>query len=59
MVGIGRPYCYGLAIAGAAGVVEVLHSILAEMNITMNLSGWQTVSDLAATELSSRSTVPG
>jgi transposase len=58
MVGIGRPYCYGLAIAGTAGVVEVLQSILAEMNITMNLSGWQTVSDLAAAELSSRSTAP-
>jgi lactate 2-monooxygenase len=38
-VGIGRPYIYGLALAGEAGVEAVLRNILAELDLTMALSG--------------------
>jgi len=36
---IGRPYVYGLALAGAAGVRAVLQGLLAELDLTMALSG--------------------
>ncbi|EED16899.1 FMN dependent dehydrogenase, putative [Talaromyces stipitatus ATCC 10500] len=43
MVLIGRPYAYGLAIAGEAGVTHVLRCILADLNLTLHLSGIQSV----------------
>jgi len=36
---IGRPYTYGLAIAGEAGVREVLENLIAEMDLTIGLLG--------------------
>ena len=36
---IGRPYAYGLAIAGEAGVRDVLRGLLAEFDLTLALSG--------------------
>ena len=45
-VGIGRPYAYGLAIGGAAGVVHVLRSILAEADLIMAVDGYPTLADL-------------
>jgi len=36
---IGRPYVYGLALAGASGVRAVLQGLLAELDLTMALSG--------------------
>jgi isopentenyl diphosphate isomerase/L-lactate dehydrogenase-like FMN-dependent dehydrogenase len=42
MVLIGRPYAYGLAIAGEAGVSHVLRSILADL--TLHLGGIKSVS---------------
>jgi isopentenyl diphosphate isomerase/L-lactate dehydrogenase-like FMN-dependent dehydrogenase len=36
---IGRPYLWGLAAGGEAGVVAVLRSILAELDLTIGLSG--------------------
>mgnify|MGYP001361141025 CR=1 FL=1 len=38
-VGIGRPYVYGLSIAGQAGVQTVLEYLLAELDIIMALNG--------------------
>jgi lactate 2-monooxygenase len=38
-VAIGRPYVYGLALAGRAGVRDVLSNIVAELDLTMGLSG--------------------
>ena len=38
-VTIGRPHVYGLAIAGEHGVGEVLDNLLAEIDLTMSLSG--------------------
>jgi isopentenyl diphosphate isomerase/L-lactate dehydrogenase-like FMN-dependent dehydrogenase len=36
---IGRPYAYGLAIAGETGVRDVLRTLLAEFDLTLALSG--------------------
>lgn len=36
---VGRPWVYGLAIAGADGVHEVMRNIVAELDLTMALSG--------------------
>ncbi|MFC7529780.1 lactate 2-monooxygenase [Actinoplanes sp. GCM10030250] len=41
---LGRPYMYGLAIAGQRGVEQVITDIVAELDLTMALTG---VSDLA------------
>jgi isopentenyl diphosphate isomerase/L-lactate dehydrogenase-like FMN-dependent dehydrogenase len=38
-VAIGRPYVYGLALAGRDGVRDVLSNIIAELDLTMGLSG--------------------
>jgi 4-hydroxymandelate oxidase len=36
---IGRPYAWGLAAAGAAGVAHVLNILLAELEMAMTLTG--------------------
>lgn len=46
-VGIGRPYAYGLAIAGEAGVREVLMNMKADFDLTMGLSGIAAAQDIA------------
>ncbi|MET7637807.1 alpha-hydroxy-acid oxidizing protein [Streptomyces sp. NPDC005438] len=38
-VGVGRPYVYGLTLAGEQGVREVLEHLAAELDITMALAG--------------------
>jgi lactate 2-monooxygenase len=50
---IGRPYVYGLAIAGEAGVREVLANIRAEFDLTMGLAGCTSLSDITRDSLSS------
>ena len=42
-VGIGRPYAYGLALGGAAGVVHVLKCLLAEADLLMAVDGFPTL----------------
>jgi isopentenyl diphosphate isomerase/L-lactate dehydrogenase-like FMN-dependent dehydrogenase len=49
---IGRPYLWGLALGGEAGVLAVLRSILAELDLTLGLSGHTSVGQLDATVLS-------
>ncbi|KHL00092.1 lactate 2-monooxygenase [Microbacterium mangrovi] len=46
MVALGRPYAYGLAVAGEAGVREAVRNVLAELDITMGLAGLTAVSDI-------------
>ncbi len=41
-----RPYLWGLAIAGEAGVREVLRNFLADLDLTLALSGYRTCRDL-------------
>ncbi len=50
-VAIGRPYAYGLGIAGEAGVREVLRNLLAELDITLGLSGATTIAELGRDSL--------
>ncbi|KAH9073457.1 FMN-dependent alpha-hydroxy acid dehydrogenase [Lactarius deliciosus] len=45
---IGRPFMYGLAIAGEQGVEEVLRSLLAETEITLGLSGYKSIEEIWA-----------
>lgn len=45
-VGLGRPYVYGLALAGQGGVEEVIGNVLAELDLTLGLAGVARVSDL-------------
>lgn len=43
---IGRPYVYGLALAGEKGVHEVLQNMLTDFELTMGLSGCKNVSEI-------------
>lgn len=45
-VAIGRPYLYGLALAGRGGVRDVVANILAELDLTLALSGVGSVEEL-------------
>lgn len=42
---IGRPWVYGLAANGPAGVRDVLHNLLAELDLTLGLTGCTSVAD--------------
>lgn len=48
---LGRPWVYGLALGGQAGVEHVLRSFLADLDLQLGLSGHARPSDLAATSL--------
>jgi len=48
MVGIGRPYMYGLAVNGEQGVREVLADLLAEFDLTMGLSGQKSLAEITS-----------
>lgn len=48
MVGVGRPYAYGLALGGAAGIVHVVRSILAEADLLMAVDGFPDIAALRA-----------
>jgi lactate 2-monooxygenase len=48
---VGRPYVYGLALAGTAGVVEVMRNIMAEFDLTMGLTGCAGISDIVRDSL--------
>lgn len=43
---IGRPYVYGLAIAGQEGVGEVLRNFTADFELTMGLAGCKNVDEI-------------
>ena len=45
-VGIGRPYAYGLAVGGQAGIEHVVRCLLAEMDLTMAVDGYPTIGHL-------------
>ena len=47
-VGVGRPYCYGLALGGTEGAVHVLRSLLAECDLLMAVDGLPTPAALRA-----------
>jgi len=43
---LGRPYAYGLAVDGEDGVREVLKNFLADLDLTLGLSGYAAVADV-------------
>jgi isopentenyl diphosphate isomerase/L-lactate dehydrogenase-like FMN-dependent dehydrogenase len=45
-VALGRPYIYGLALAGQDGVRDVVANVIAELDLTLGLSGIGAVADL-------------
>ena len=48
---LGRPYLWGLAVAGEAGVREVLLNLVADLDLTMALSGYTCCRELDASVL--------
>jgi lactate 2-monooxygenase len=50
-VGIGRPHVYGLALAGAEGVSEVLRNLRAELDLQLALTGCTSLVDLTPERL--------
>jgi len=51
---VGRPYVWGLALAGQAGVEHVLRCLLAEFDLTMALTGHACLADLDEASLRQR-----
>ncbi|MCW5921338.1 MAG: lactate 2-monooxygenase [Saprospiraceae bacterium] len=47
-VGIGRPYCYALAVNGQAGVEELLDNWFSDFELTMGLAGCKNVAEVQA-----------
>ncbi|MBY0096052.1 lactate 2-monooxygenase [Mesobacillus maritimus] len=43
---VGRPYIYGLALAGDAGVNQVLRNLIADLDLTMALAGKKSIREL-------------
>ncbi|WP_216909662.1 alpha-hydroxy-acid oxidizing protein [Nocardia noduli] len=56
MVGLGRPYVYGLALGGVPGLVHLLRMILAEADLLMAVNGYR---DIAAIRENIRPTTKG
>jgi isopentenyl diphosphate isomerase/L-lactate dehydrogenase-like FMN-dependent dehydrogenase len=50
---VGRPYVYGLAVAGEAGVREVLMNLVADLDLTLGLSGYASIAELGPDALAS------
>ncbi len=48
---IGRPYVFGLALGGGAGVGHVLRCLLAELDLTLGLSGHAAIAELGPESL--------
>lgn len=48
---IGRPYAYGLAIAGKQGVYDVLRNFMADFELTMGLAGCKQISEITKDKL--------
>ena len=48
---LGRPYMWGLALAGEQGVREVLSNFLADLDLTLALCGYASFSELDASAL--------
>ena len=58
-VAIGRPYLWGLALGGEAGALAVLRAVLAELDLTIGLSGHRRPADLGPELLVREGDSPG
>jgi len=45
---VGRPYVYALALAGRAGVAELLRNLIADFELTMGLAGCASIGEIGA-----------
>jgi lactate 2-monooxygenase len=52
---LGRPYAYGLAVGGQAGVEEVIRNLAAETDLTFALAGARTLDELDASWIAASS----
>jgi lactate 2-monooxygenase len=43
---VGRPYIYGLAKSGQEGVEAVLRALLADLDISLGLVGYSSITEL-------------
>jgi lactate 2-monooxygenase len=43
---VGRPYVYGLALAGEQGVYSVLRNLMSDFELTMGLAGCKNISEI-------------
>ena len=48
---VGRPYVYGLAVAGSAGATAVLRNIIAEFDLVLGLAGLRSVGEITSDSL--------
>jgi lactate 2-monooxygenase len=48
---LGRPYVYGLAVAGAEGVREVVRNVVTELDLTLGLLGCASLAELGPERL--------
>jgi lactate 2-monooxygenase len=56
---LGRPYVYGLALGGELGVRHVLRGLLAELDLTVALSGYRSLDELSPDALCPSPSVGG
>ena len=52
-VAVAHPWIYGMAIAGEQGAHDALRNVLAELDLSLGLSGHRTIADLSPAALSS------
>ncbi|KUL24273.1 alpha-hydroxy-acid oxidizing protein [Actinoplanes awajinensis] len=45
---LGRPHLYGFALAGAHGVAEVIRNVVAELDLTMALTGVRSIAEITS-----------
>jgi isopentenyl diphosphate isomerase/L-lactate dehydrogenase-like FMN-dependent dehydrogenase len=48
---LGRPYCYGLAVGGEAGVRAVLENLVADIDLTLGLAGCSSFAEVTRERL--------
>lgn len=51
---VGRPYVYGMAIAGATGAEAVLNNLIAELDLVLALTGHRSPTELGPESLAAR-----
>jgi L-lactate dehydrogenase (cytochrome)/isopentenyl-diphosphate delta-isomerase len=51
---LGRPFVWGLAVEGQAGVEHVLRCLLAELDLTLALSGYTSIAEIERDSVSPR-----
>ena len=48
---LGRPYCFGLAVNGEQGVRDVLANLVADIDLTLGLSGCSSFEEIGRANL--------